>query len=335
MSIGRIGSRDRPVAPIDIDAGRRAGRAEGFGRSLVAAFDELRRRLTELVGLAVQRRMQTDAFDAPPRIDAASQVRLGAPSVGPLTGRPAVFTGFDNAKLEGPLKTQADGQPKSAKYTFAKLAQQAGMPPHKQQFLAQGMSGDEASRAAKQAAGDWFTKYIKPGMEAAGFAVGWVKGDKALIATRENPGGEVVDFLRGAGSDDPNYTAVAWQPESGGVDAVGPMDAGGPGIVSTLLESVRSRYRDRLRAGVSREEREENMKFLRDRIIEEGRNLGLDLAWNKKRGTGPHSIDAIAWRHDGRVDVVDIGQAYDDTTRALALQWAIVGGPPGYDPNGS
>ena len=49
-------------------------------------------------------------------------------------------------------------------------------------------------------------------VEQAGFAVGWVKGDKALICTRENPAGEVVDFMRGADSNDPNYQALAWQP---------------------------------------------------------------------------------------------------------------------------
>jgi hypothetical protein len=30
--------------------------------------------------------------------------------------------------------------------------------------------------------------------------------------------------------------------------------------------------------------------------------------------------------------VVDIGAAYDDTSRPLGLQWGIVAGPPGYDP---
>ena len=59
---------------------------------------------------------------------------------------------------------------------------------------------------------------------------------------------------------------------------------------------------------------------------------GWISAWNKKRGTGPHSIDALAWRHNGIDDVVDVGSAYDDTSRPLGLQWGIVAGPPGYDP---
>jgi hypothetical protein len=57
----------------------------------------------------------------------------------------------------------------------------------------------------------------------------------------------------------------------------------------------------------------------------------MDLAWNKKRGDGPHSIDALAWRVNGRVEVVDIGLAYDDTSIPLVLTWGIVAGPPGYD----
>jgi hypothetical protein len=74
------------------------------------------------------------------------------------------------------------------------------------------------------------------------------------------------------------------------------------------------------------------MEFLRDRIIETGICGGMDLAWNRKRGTGPHSIDALAWRTGGRVEVVDVGVAYDDTSRPLRLTWNIVAGPPGYDP---
>ena len=40
--------------------------------------------------------------------------------------RPVVFTGFDDTKLNSPLKLQEDGLPKSAKYTFAKLARRDG-----------------------------------------------------------------------------------------------------------------------------------------------------------------------------------------------------------------
>jgi hypothetical protein len=101
----------------------------------------------------------------------------------------------------------------------------------------------------------------------------------------------------------------------------------GPAIV----KCIEDRFPDRLASGVSLNRRVENMAFLRDRIIEAGLCSGMDLARNLKRGVGPHSIDALAWRHSGRVDVVDIGSAYDDTSRRLRLSWQIVAGPPGYD----
>jgi hypothetical protein len=100
-----------------------------------------------------------------------------------------------------------------------------------------------------------------------------------------------------------------------------------------IVQCIERAYPERLAAGVSHDQRVANMAFLRDRIIEAGRCGGLDLAWNLKRGVGPHSIDALAWRHpNGFVDVVDIGAAYDDTGRVLELNWLVVAGPPGYDP---
>jgi hypothetical protein len=69
------------------------------------------------------------------------------------------------------------------------------------------------------------------------------------------------------------------------------------------------------------------MEFLRDRVIEVGLCGGMDLGWNLKRGNGPRSIDAIAWRTPGAVEVVDIGIAFDEASQPLALQWAIVAGP--------
>lgn len=76
----------------------------------------------------------------------------------------------------------------------------------------------------------------------------------------------------------------------------------------------------------------EHMEFLRDRMIEAGICGGLDVAWNLKRGIGPHSHDAIAWRKpNGFVEVVDIASAFDDKTIPLVIHWAIVAGPSGYD----
>lgn len=99
-----------------------------------------------------------------------------------------------------------------------------------------------------------------------------------------------------------------------------------------LVQCIAAKYPSYTAPTGSFHERESNMAFLRDRIIEAGICGGLDLAWNLKRGVGPHSIDAIAWRVNGRDEVVDIGAAYDDYHQTLRLQWGIVAGPPGYDP---
>lgn len=103
----------------------------------------------------------------------------------------------------------------------------------------------------------------------------------------------------------------------------------GPDLVSYIME----RHPDRLVAGVSHHDRVVNMEFLRDEMIRAGVCGGMDLARNLKRGVGPHSIDAITWRHPGgQLDVVDIAAAYDDTGQPLRLHWLIVEGPAGYDP---
>lgn len=79
-------------------------------------------------------------------------------------------------------------------------------------------------------------------------------------------------------------------------------------------------------------QRIDNMEFLRDRFIEAGICGGLDFALNLKRGVGPHSHDAIAWRFpNGDVDVVDIALAFDDFRSTMGLHFIIVDGPSGYD----
>mgnify|MGYP001033722583 FL=1 len=82
-----------------------------------------------------------------------------------------------------------------------------------------------------------------------------------------------------------------------------------------------ARYQDRLVAGVSLSQRQANMAFVRDRMIEAGICGGMDLAWNMKRGGPEKSIDYLAYRKDGRWIGVDIGHAYDDTSIPLGLQW--------------
>jgi len=146
----------------------------------------------------------------------------------------------------------------------------------------------------------------------------------------------------GVNSGDWSRTEVFRTPAGAAVPPPGPAPSGpetgnGSSCASSdgkaIVACIEAKYPSRLAAGVSEDQRLANMEFLRDRVIEAGICGGLDLAWNKKRGTGPHSIDALAWRHaDNSVDVVDIGAAYDDTSRELSLLWLIVGGPPGYDP---
>lgn len=148
------------------------------------------------------------------------------------TGEPPVFTGFDAAKLGADL-VRKEGVAQSAKYTFAKLAQASGSMP-----------------TTKAEAEQWFTEHIKPGLEKEGFGVDWVQGDKALVRTRENPQGEVIDFVRAADSKDRSQIALAWQSEggsgtgSGGVSGVtGKGAVGGTGHADRdLVMSVLANY---------------------------------------------------------------------------------------------
>jgi hypothetical protein len=97
--------------------------------------------------------------------------------------------------------------------------------------------------------------------------------------------------------------------------------ATGPDIVA----DVAARYPERLVAGISPEERLENMTFLRDRIIETGLCGGMQLGRNLKRGGPDVSNDFLAWRRDDGDMGVDIGFSYDDTSQPLRLQWLEVG----------
>jgi hypothetical protein len=153
-----------------------------------------------------------------------------------------------------------------------------------------------------------------------------------------------VHFWRVLSTD--GETTSAWSPvESfrtpaapapGPAPGPSPGPPGSPGSCASsdgnaIVRCVESKYPQLLVTGVSVGQRIANMEFLRDRVIEAGICGGLDLAWNLKRGVGPRSTDALAWRHNGIVDVVDIGAAYDDTNIPLRLQWGVVEGPPGYD----
>jgi len=95
----------------------------------------------------------------------------------------------------------------------------------------------------------------------------------------------------------------------------------GPAIVSCIA----AKYPDYLAAGVSSGQRQANMSFIRDRIIEAGKCGGLDLGQNLKRGGPELSIDFLAWRQAGGDMGVDIAFDYDNTSEPLRLQWAEAG----------
>ena len=116
--------------------------------------------------------------------------------------------------------------------------------------------------------------------------------------------------------------------------APAPAPTGGgpwPTTTSALVDYVASKYPQYLKATSNLHDREVNMAFLRDRMIEAGICGGFDLAWNLKRGVGPRSTDALLWRDGGRDRVIDIAAGFDAYGSALRLHWIEVEGPPGYD----
>ena len=99
---------------------------------------------------------------------------------------------------------------------------------------------------------------------------------------------------------------------------------------SDIADCIEARYPSYLAAGVSLSRRQANMEFLRDRMIEHGKCRGLNLGLNFKRGGPTISNDFIVWRRPGKPDMgVDIGSAYDDTSRRLGLAWHTYD-PPNY-----
>lgn len=97
-----------------------------------------------------------------------------------------------------------------------------------------------------------------------------------------------------------------------------------------IVNCISAKYPERLVAGVSLSQRQTNMAFIRDRMIEAGRCGGLDLGWNLKRGGPDLSIDFITQRINGTVDGIDIGFDYDNTSTPLRLAWGTGGSFPFY-----
>jgi hypothetical protein len=129
-------------------------------------------------------------------------------------------------------------------------------------------------------------------------------------------------------------TAAAAKPPTSPTGPTPGAAAGGGGSCASndgnvIIHCIGNKYPDRLAAGVSLQQRKDNMAFLRDRIIEAGKCGGLDLGWNLKRGGPELSIDFITTRTGG-LDGIDIGFAYDDTSTPLRLAWATGGTFPFY-----
>ena len=104
-----------------------------------------------------------------------------------------------------------------------------------------------------------------------------------------------------------------------------------PSNGNAVVAYVAAAFPDRLRPTGNLNDRIHNMEFLRDRIIEAAICGGMDVTWNLKRGVGPHSHDAVAWRDGGRDRVMDIASGFDEFRGGLSLHWLEVSGPSGYD----
>jgi hypothetical protein len=144
--------------------------------------------LDQFASQAPADRAETAAANAAAANQGAGATPAGAAAGG--TGGGLQFSGFDFSRAQDPSK--------SAKDAFAAAAQQA--PPM-----------TDTSKAGAEA---WFREHIAPQMEAAGYRIYDLQGDKAWVGSREDPEGRVpVDWLINAGGSNPQ---IGWQPESGG-----------------------------------------------------------------------------------------------------------------------
>ena len=95
-----------------------------------------------------------------------------------------------------------------------------------------------------------------------------------------------------------------------------------------LVDCIAKTYPERLVAGVTVNQRRENMAWLRDRIIEAGKCGGLDLGWNLAGG-GAIAIDGVAQRLSGTQYAISVAIAFEDVSTPLRLQW-VLGTTPFY-----
>jgi hypothetical protein len=110
-------------------------------------------------------------------------------------------------------------------------------------------------------------------------------------------------------------------PPPGGGSGGSCASSDGPAIVACIS----AKFPAQLAPTHSLGERQANMEFLRDRIIEAGKCGGLNLGWNLKRGGPERSIDFLAERRPGGDMGIDIGFDYDNISNPLRLQWSEAG----------
>lgn len=130
--------------------------------------------------------------------------------------------------------------------------------------------------------------------------------------------GETISSWSGAQS----FTTAAAAP----APSPGPSPGPPPGNCAsnsgpTIVNCVSAKYPERLAPTGSLSQRQANMEFLRDRIIEAGRCGGMDLAWNLKRGGPEISLDFIVERVGGTLHGHDIAFDYDNHSTPLVLYW--------------
>jgi hypothetical protein len=117
-------------------------------------------------------------------------------------------------------------------------------------------------------------------------------------------------------------------PPAPGPGPTTPPDGGGGSCAlptgPQIIACISTKYASKRAPVGSLSQRQANMMFLRDRVIEAGRCAGRDYSWNLKRGGPELSIDVIAWkRPDGNMGV-DIGFDYDNIGSELKLVWSEV-----------
>lgn len=162
-----------------------------------------------------------------------------AGAAGATSGR---YTGFDTARAQDPST--------SAKDAFLAASQASGSMP-----------------SSKDDAESWFNQYIKQALVEAGYQVDQVVGDKAYVRTRENPGGEWIDFLQNAGGEnpmiqwhssvnDPSVSAGMTAPAGGGTTLGGGTGAASSGILGNtgVLDDINAAVEQMLGEGMNYED---------------------------------------------------------------------------------